>query len=209
MHLFSSMRTASVSNRIIFIRAATISLIISVIVANLSCVNSSDANTIGRNSSAATASLWLHSISMPHVIKGLGITRTAWPTMQPIIQPTGQPTRQPTSQPTRLPTRQPSGQPTRQPSGQPTRLRAVTTGSTPSLSINISITNCASCLYHLSHVTRRDVSIFQKFQKFKSVFDRCRKQSTNVDILKSDGKVTVSRRFSLFAFFDIFRIWAV
>ena len=46
-------------------------------------------------------------------------------------------------------------------------------------------------------------------QKFKSVFDRYRKQSTNVDIRKSDGKVTVSRRFSLFAFFDIFRIWAV
>ena len=169
------------------------------------CYNSSGANTIGRNSSVATASLGLHSISMPHVMKGLGITRTAWPTRQLIIQPTGQPTRQPTSQPTR----QPSGQPTRQPSGQPTLLRAATTGSTLPLSMNISITNCAPCLYHLSHVTRWDVSIFRKFQKFKSVFDRCRKQSTNVDILKSDGKVTVSRRFSLFAFFGIFRIRAV
>ena len=44
---------------------------------------------------------------------------------------------------------------------------------------------------------------------YSASVDRCRKQSTNVDIRKSDGKVTVSRRFSLFAFFDIFRIWAV
>ena len=44
---------------------------------------------------------------------------------------------------------------------------------------------------------------------FKSVFSISRHMSTNVDIRKSDGKVTVFRRFSLFAFFDIFRIWAV
>ena len=44
---------------------------------------------------------------------------------------------------------------------------------------------------------------------YSASVDRCRKQSTNVDIRKSDGKVTVFRRFSLFAFFDIFRIWAV